>query len=191
MNTGKTSLTLAALVAIAVTAFAEGCNTAPPKQAGCPSGTVEREGSCVPPDDPSGSGSGGGSGSGSSGSSGSGTAATSTGASDPPPGNKVPYDKQMVDQKLARAAAQVKDHCGQATEEDGKRHGPWGKTKVTVVVDNNGRSRDTTIPAPYDGTAVGRCATNAFNGFQYPPFAGAQDQKVDVDVELVKPPGEK
>ena len=139
MNTGKTSLTRAALVAIAVTAFA-GCNTAPPKQAGCPSGTVEKEGSCVPPDDSSGSGSSGsgsgsgssGSGSGSSGSgssgSGSGTATTSTGKSDPPPGNKVPYDKQMVDQKLARAAAQVKDHCGQATEEDGKRHGPWGKT---------------------------------------------------------------
>lgn len=191
MNTGMTSLTLAALVALAVTA----CNTAPPKQAGCPSGTVEKEGSCVPPEDSSGSGSsgsgsGGSSGSGSSGS-GGGTAATSTGKSDPPPGNKVPYDKQMVDQKLARAAAQVKDHCGLATEEDGKRKGPWGKTTVTVIIDNNGRSRDTSIPAPYDGTAVGRCATNAFNGFQYPPFAGAADQKVDVEIEIVKPAGEK
>lgn len=102
----------------------------------------------------------------------------------------MPYDKQMVDQKIARAVAQVKDHCGSATEDDGKRHGPWGKTTVTITLDNNGRSRDTTIPAPYDGTAVGRCATNAFNGFQYPPFAAA-DQKIDVEIEIVKPAGEK
>jgi hypothetical protein len=96
----------------------------------------------------------------------------------------------MVDQKLARAAEQAKGHCGMATEDDGKRHGPWGKVTVTVTIDNNGRSRDTTVPAPFDGTAVGRCIAQAFNGFQYPPF-GAADQKVDIEVEIAKPAGEK
>lgn len=207
MSTGKISLTHAALVALAMMGCAVGCNTAPPKQAGCPSGTVEKEGSCVPPDDSSGGGTGdtsgsgsGSSGSGSSGSSGSaasGSGSSASGSSgsgssggSTASGDKVPYDKQMVDQKLKRAATQVNAHCGSATEEDGKRHGPWGKTKVTVTIDNNGHSRDTTIPAPFDGTAVGRCATNAFNNFQFPPF-NAGDQKVDVDVELVKPADEK
>jgi hypothetical protein len=92
----------------------------------------------------------------------------------------------MVGAKLKRAAAQVKKNCGSATEEDGKEHGPWGSTKVSVVIDNNGHSRDATIPSPYDGTAVGRCATQAFQNFQFPPFKGA-DQHVDVDVEIVKP----
>ena len=178
-------------LAVAVVVVAVGCNVAPPKQAGCPEGTVERGGECFPPES-SGSGSadkssapsdGNGSGSGSSAAPSGDGAATggSSGSS-----ASVPYDKQMVDQRLARAAAQVKKNCGGATEDDGKNAGPWGKTKVTVTIDNNGHSRDTTIPAPFDGTAVGHCATNAFNGFQYPPFGGP-DVKVDVDVELVKP----
>lgn len=206
MSTGKNSLTVATLVALAMAGCAigcaiSGCNSAPPKQAGCPSGTIEKEGSCVPPDDSSGSGGGSGdtsgggsSGGGSSGgSSGGGSSGGSSGGGTTAPtatGDKVPYDKQMVEQKLGRAAIQVKEHCGGATEEDGKRHGPWGKTKVTVTIDNNGHSRSTTIPAPYDGTAVGRCATNAFNNFQFPPF-NAGDHKVDVEVELVKPADEK
>lgn len=94
----------------------------------------------------------------------------------------------MVGAKLKRAAGAVKKNCGSATEDDGKAHGPWGSTKVSVVIDNNGHSRDATIPAPYDGTAVGRCAVQAFDNFQFPPFKGA-DQHVDVDVEIVKPAG--
>jgi hypothetical protein len=195
----KGKITLSALAALA---FA--CNSPPPKQAGCPSGTVEKEGSCVPPDDGSDKWSGGGdstgsgssgsgsSGSGSSGSSGSGSSGSSSGSgssgSGASNGAKVPYDKQMVDQKLARAAAQANANCGRVVGDDGKPHGPWGKTTVTVTIDNNGRSRDATVPAPFDGTPVGACVTNAFNGFQYPPFAAA-DQKVDVEVDIKKPAG--
>jgi len=200
MTTGTIRLALAATAAWAVL----GCGGPPPKQAGCPDGTVEKDGSCVPAgdssasagDDASGSsGSSGtsGSSSGSSGSGGSSGSSDSSGSAgsggDPSAsGGSAPYDQQMVGAKLKRAAGAVKKNCGSATEEDGKVHGPWGATKVSVVIDNNGHSRDASIPSPYDGTAVGRCATHAFENFQFPPFKGA-DQHVDVDVEIVKPAG--
>jgi hypothetical protein len=199
MSTGTIRLSLAVAAAGAVMA----CGGPPPKQAGCPDGTVEKDGSCVPGDDTSASTGGDGtkatdsSGtSDSASSSGGSSAGGSSGSSDSPStegdspssAGGVPYDQQMVGAKLKRAANAVKKNCGSATESDGQLHGPWGSTKISVVIDNNGHSRDATIPAPYDGTAVGRCATQAFQNFQYPPFKGS-DQHVDVDVEIVKPAG--
>lgn len=100
------------------------------------------------------------------------------------------YDKEHTDIVLARAARTVKDNCGQAKDADGKAVGPWGKTKVSVVLGHTGHSVGATIPAPFDGKPTGRCAVQAFASLTFPPWSGP-DTTVDVDVEIVKPAGVK
>jgi hypothetical protein len=91
-----------------------------------------------------------------------------------------------VEVVLRRAARQVKNNCGAATDDNGTASGPWGQTAVSVKLGHNGHSKAATIPAPYDGKPTGRCATQAFLNLQYPPFAGS-DTVVDWNVDVVKP----
>ena len=96
------------------------------------------------------------------------------------------YDKEQTEIALKRAARQVKDNCGHAKEDTGKASGPWGKVSVSVVLGHNGHSKGATIPGPYEGKAVGRCAVQAFTNLVFPPWGGA-DTTVDWEVEIVQP----
>jgi hypothetical protein len=96
------------------------------------------------------------------------------------------YDKEQTDIVLARAAKQVKANCGEAKNEDGKAEGPWGKTKITVVLGHNGHTRSAQVGAPYEGKPVGRCMVQAFSNLTFPPWAG-QDTTIEWDVEAVQP----
>ena len=95
------------------------------------------------------------------------------------------YDKEQTEIVLVRAAKQVKANCGEAKNEDGKAEGPWGKTKITVVLGHNGHSRSASVGAPYEGKPVGRCMVQAFSNLTFPPWAG-QDTTVEWDVEAVQ-----
>jgi hypothetical protein len=166
----------------------------------CPEGTVLKGSDCVPSDDSSSSSSSSDSSSGSTaskkhddddssgGGGGGGGGASSGGAGGgDSAGGKTDYDKDAVDVQLKRAARQVKGNCGAATDESGQATGPWGSTKVSVVLGRNGRIKQVTIPSPYDGKPVGLCVVNAFKKIQFPPYAGSSDAMIDWDVEIMQP----
>jgi hypothetical protein len=73
-----------------------------------------------------------------------------------------------------------------ATNEDGVRSGPWGKTNVTVTLGHNGHSKGVTIPDPFNGKPTGNCAVKAFSNLTFPPWSGP-DTSVDWPVEIPKP----
>ena len=168
----------------------------------CPEGTVLKGSDCVPPDsagggggDDTSSGSSTSSSSSSSSTGGGGSSGTSSSSSTSSSGDgasgggggKTPYDRDMVEMQLRRAAGQIKSNCGSATDDDGKATGPWGKTKASVTLGRNGHVGQVTLPSPYDGKPVGNCVVNAFKKLQYPPYAGSTDSIVDWDIELVQP----
>jgi hypothetical protein len=97
------------------------------------------------------------------------------------------YDEEATKMVLTRAARQVHDNCGLATDENGKRTGPWGKTTVTVTLGHNGHSKRATVPEPFLGKPTGKCAIEAFSALQFPPWTGP-DESIDWAVEI-PPPG--
>ncbi len=113
-------------------------------------------------------------------------------AGTPPPAATVgqnrtdSYDKEHTEITLRRASRQVKEHCGEAKDENGKASGPWGKTTVSVNLGHNGRSKGATIQAPYDTKPTGRCAVQAFSSLTFPPWSGA-DTTIEWEIELVQP----
>jgi hypothetical protein len=193
-RTTSKSLTFATLFtagALGALALLGGCQTKPPTQAGtCPEGTYLDGSDCKPKEardeaamNPGSGESGGGSvssGSGGGGSSSSGGSSAGAG------GEKVKYDKEMVDSLLKRSAERVKNNCGNATEEGGAKSGPYGETTVSVTVSHTGWISNPTVPAPFNGTAVGNCIVNSFDRKQFPPFGG-QDVIVTVPVVVVDP----
>jgi hypothetical protein len=96
------------------------------------------------------------------------------------------YDKEATEIVLKRAARQVKENCGRATDDNGKPVGPWGKTTIQVQLGHNGHSKGTTVPSPYQGKPTGNCVERAFTNLTFPPWAG-QDAQVDWEVELIDP----
>jgi hypothetical protein len=149
----------------------------------CPEGTMLKGSDCVPSDDSGGSGS---SESAPPKKKASDDDSSSGGGGGDSAGGKS-YDKDAVEVELKRAARQVKSNCGSATDDDGKATGPWGSTKVSVVLGRNGHVKEATVPSPYDGKPVGVCAANAFKKFIFPPYAADSDITVDWDVEIVQP----
>jgi hypothetical protein len=117
------------------------------------------------------------------------SSSTSSGSStsSAPSSGPTPYDKDAVDAQLKRAARQVKAGCGSASDDEGQRTGPWGKTTASVVLGRNGHVKQVTVPSPYDGKPVGVCVINAFKKIQFPPYAGSSDVVVDWEIELVQP----
>jgi hypothetical protein len=97
------------------------------------------------------------------------------------------YDKDAVDAQLKRAAKQVKDNCGSASDDEGNKTGPWGSTTATIVLGRNGHVQEVTIPAPYTGKPVADCVVNSFRKIQFPPYAGPSDVSVTWDVQIVEP----
>jgi hypothetical protein len=96
------------------------------------------------------------------------------------------YDKDETEVVLKRAARQVHDNCGMATNEDGKRAGPWGKTNITVLLGHNGHSKEVTIPEPFNDKPTGKCAVKAFSLLTFPPWNGP-DTSVDWPIEIPPP----
>ena len=163
----------------------------------CPAGMVKQGGDCVAPEGQSGPGkpeSTSTSSTSTSTSSTSTSTSTSTGTSTStssgtgtPGQEKTPYDKDAVEIVLRRAANQVKNNCGAASDENGKANGPWGQTKASVTLGRNGHVRGVEVPAPYGDKPVGTCIVHAFQNLIFPPYAAPADVTVDWDVELVKP----
>ena len=172
-----------------------GANDKPAQNASgdCPAGMVKEGGDCVAPEGQSGPGKSAESTSSSNTSasaSNTGTSNTSSGSSGgtpPPPQEKTAYDKDAVELVMKRAAGQVKNNCGAATDENGKANGPWGTTKASVRLGRNGHVRGVDVPAPYGDKPVGTCIVHAFQNLIFPPYAAPADVTVDWDVELVKP----
>ncbi len=98
------------------------------------------------------------------------------------------YDKEATDEQLTRAAKQVKEHCGRATDENGKASGPFGKVKITIVLGRNGHPKQVNLPANFEGKPTGKCVNQAFLALIYPPWSGS-DATVEWDIELVQPTG--
>jgi hypothetical protein len=159
-----------------------GCGGGAKAPANCPDGTVLKGTDCVPDDSSDSS-----SGSSSNGSNGGSGGDNGTGAA--PAGADSSYDKEAVEVQLKRAARQVKGACGGATDDTGQASGPFGQTKVSVTLGRNGRVKQATIPAPYDGKPVGICAVHAFEKLIFPPYAASSDAILDWDVEIVQPTG--
>src|SRR5687768_9907249 len=103
-------------------ACALACASTEPKQtSGCPSGTVLREGSCVPFSDTEAEAR-------------LSTPTSSTGSSTEDAGPKTPYDREAVEMQLKRQATQVRGNCGHMKDANGKMSGPFGATKVSVTL---------------------------------------------------------
>lgn len=91
---------------------------------------------------------------------------------------KGTFDEGMAKVTLARAAKNAHSCIAMAKKDD-----PRGDTAVTVTFSGVGKTTNATIPAPYDGTEIGKCATRAFVGIVFPPFDGA-DVNVEQAVDL-------
>lgn len=120
-------------------------------------------------------------------SAGSDTSSTSATPAAPPKQRRSDeYDKEATEVVLKRAARQVKQNCGAATDEDGKASGPWGQGSMRLVLGHNGHLKEAAIGSPFEGKPTGRCAVQAFSRLTYPPWAGS-DMNLDWPVELVPP----
>lgn len=126
--------------------------------------------------------------------SGDGTASTSPSTSptagqlvDPSARRGDQYDKEATEVVLKRAARQVLENCGYATDDTGAASGPWGKATVKVMLGHNGHSKSVLVPPPFDGKPPGNCIGKAFSNLTFPPWAGA-DTEVAWDVEVVPAP---
>ena len=61
---------------------------------------------------------------------------------------------------------------------------PHGDATVTVTFSGKGKSTKATIPAPFEGTQIGACATRAFENIIIPPFDGPDvDKPYAVDLK--------
>lgn len=143
-------------------------STHPPPDDG--TGNVKWEGASPPPPPPS---------------KGQGTSATGSVHEAETRRNDV-YDKEATEVVLKRAARQVKDNCGAATDESGKATGPWGKATLQVQLGHNGHSKGVVVPPPYQGKPVGNCVEKAFANLTFPPWGGA-DTEVPWEVEIAPP----
>jgi hypothetical protein len=181
--------TITAMAALALVAW--GCGGKGADSPGtCPAGTTLKGSDCVPSGDDDSAGSSGGGGSGGTakkGDDGDTPSGGSGGGGDATQGGSTAYDKEAVDVQLKRAARQVKANCGAASDDEGKAAGPWGSTKVSVVLGRNGHVKQVTIPSPYDGKPVGLCVVHAFQKIQFPPYAGSTDVVLDWDIEIIQP----
>ncbi len=114
------------------------------------------------------------------------TTTAGTGVTQAPGRRHNEPDKDSVEIEMKRGARAVKEHCGETKDDAGKASGPWGKTKVSVVLGRNGRVKGVTVPAPFDGTPVGKCIVNSFANGMFMPWNGP-DATIDWDIEVVQP----
>jgi hypothetical protein len=80
---------------------------------------------------------------------------------------KRQWDDTYAALELRRAARSAETCPESVTEKT-----PKGKAKVTLNFQNDGRSKDATIEAPYTDTAAGKCVLRAMGAAIVKPFEG-------------------
>ncbi|MFZ5893221.1 MAG: hypothetical protein ACOY0T_19330 [Myxococcota bacterium] len=78
-----------------------------------------------------------------------------------------------------RRAARSAETCPESVTEKVQK----GKAKVSLRYENDGRSKDATIDAPYTDTAVGKCVLRAMGAAIVKPFEGPP-HSVQYEVDL-------
>lgn len=84
------------------------------------------------------------------------------------------FDAQQAEVVLARAAKNAHQCVDIVTGKDQ----PHGEAKVTVTFSPKGRTTKADINEPFAGTPMGSCVTRAFVDIMFPPFEGADVQRV-------------
>ena len=170
------------------------CKGATQAGAGCPSGTEEINGSCIPTNSSSSSSDSSGSNAASSAGAAASTGtlspeSSSTSTSPTPPAGATSLDslpagadKEAVLAQLTRQTRQVKKNCAGATGEDGTK-GPFGTTTVSIRLSRDGNGHAVSMASDFDGKPSGTCVMNAFKHFQYPPWEGSS-VTIQWDVEV-------
>jgi hypothetical protein len=91
---------------------------------------------------------------------------------------KAAFDKRQADLEMKRAARSAESCPGSITEDT-----PEGTAHVSVTFGNDGHVKNTTINAPYDENAVGKCVLQAMNAVIVPRFDGAEET-MEWDIKL-------
>ena len=94
---------------------------------------------------------------------------------------KAAFDKRQADLEMKRAVRSAETCPGSVTEES-----PAGTAKVSVTFGNNGHVKNTTINAPYDTNAVGKCVLKAMNAVVVPRFDGPEET-MEWEIKLEPP----
>lgn len=92
------------------------------------------------------------------------------------------FDHKQADLELKRAARSGATCPGVVTEQ-----GPSGKASVRLVFANDGRVKEGTIAAPFDGTQVGGCVLNAMTKVVVPRFVGPEET-IEWEIEVEAKP---
>lgn len=90
------------------------------------------------------------------------------------------FDRQQTQVSIARGARQAAECAKIHTT------GPFGDVSVKLVIDNVGKISDAVIPAPFEGTPMGKCVEMAFEHEYIPPWDGP-DETMEATVSLKKP----
>ena len=94
---------------------------------------------------------------------------------------KKKFDHRQAEMELKRAARSAATCVGVVSDDS-----PHGATKVSLIFGNDGHVKSSSIPAPFDGTPIGKCAQNAMNAVIVPSFVGP-DENIDWDIDLSAP----
>lgn len=90
------------------------------------------------------------------------------------------FDRQQTQVSINRGARQAAECAKIHTT------GPFGDVTIKLTIDNVGKIADAVIPAPFDGTPMGKCVEQAFEHEYIPPWDGP-DEVMEATVTLKKP----
>jgi hypothetical protein len=96
---------------------------------------------------------------------------------------KAQFDKKQAKLELQRATRSAESCINAIAEKDQ----PRGTGKVTIVFDNEGHVKSSSINDPFNDTPLGKCVMNAYDAVIVPPFEGPE-ATIDWEVDLT---GEK
>jgi hypothetical protein len=65
--------------------------------------------------------------------------------------------------------------------------GPFGEVRVQLTLSNKGKISEAKLPAPFEGTAIGKCVKKAFEAEIIPPWSGP-DAQIEAQTTLKAPP---
>jgi hypothetical protein len=91
------------------------------------------------------------------------------------------YDKAQTTAVINRATRQVAE-CPKINTE-----GPFGEVKVQLTLSGKGKISEARLPAPFEGTPIGKCIKKAFEAEIIPPWSGP-DAQIEAPVTLKAPP---
>jgi hypothetical protein len=80
------------------------------------------------------------------------------------------FDDSGAETQLKQATISAQT-CPEVVTEPGS---PLGETSVTLTFSHDGSLSAISIPPPFEGTAMGTCAVNAFRNIKTPPYTGLQ-----------------